>query len=230
MKRLLFIMVSCLTTFHVLAEYVPFVVEGKTWDLMVKYQWLEGVEYIRRCELKGDTTINGIIYKKYYEDGTYGGAVREMGKKIFIFNGSQEYLGYDFNLKKDDCIYINENCIVVVDDSIVSCGRKLKRLGLYRESDALRQANYWIEGVGSLGGPQLPIYAGLNGGVLISLIRCYVGNQDIYHNKEVKVVSPLPTSPIGRGTDAVYDLQGRRLNARPQRGLYIQGGKMRMAW
>ena len=33
-----------------------------------------------------------------------------------------------------------------------------------------------------------------------------------------------------RGTDAVYDLQGRRLNAKPQRGLYIQGGKMRMAW
>ncbi len=29
---------------------------------------------------------------------------------------------------------------------------------------------------------------------------------------------------------AIYDLQGRRLNARPQRGLYIQGGKMRMAW
>ena len=29
---------------------------------------------------------------------------------------------------------------------------------------------------------------------------------------------------------AVYDLQGRRLNAKPQRGLYIQGGKMRMAW
>ena len=31
-------------------------------------------------------------------------------------------------------------------------------------------------------------------------------------------------------SDAVYDLQGRRLNAKPQRGLYIQGGKMRMTW
>ena len=31
-------------------------------------------------------------------------------------------------------------------------------------------------------------------------------------------------------SDAVYDLQGRKLNARPQRVLYIQGGKMRMAW
>ena len=42
-------------------------------------------------------------------------------------------------------------------------------------------------------------------------------------------VSPLPASPR-RGDDALYDLQGRRLNAVPQRGLYIQGGKMRMAW
>ena len=42
-------------------------------------------------------------------------------------------------------------------------------------------------------------------------------------------VAPLSVSPEGEKT-AVYDLQGRRLNAKPQRGLYIQGGKMRMAW
>ena len=43
------------------------------------------------------------------------------------------------------------------------------------------------------------------------------------------VESPLATSPRG-ADDAIYDLQGRRLNAAPNRGLYIQGGKMRMAW
>ena len=37
-------------------------------------------------------------------------------------------------------------------------------------------------------------------------------------------------SSVGAEADAIYDLQGRKLNARPQRGLYIQGGKMRMAW
>ena len=42
-------------------------------------------------------------------------------------------------------------------------------------------------------------------------------------------LNPSPY-PIERGTDAVYDLQGRRLNAVPEKGLYIQGGKMRMAW
>ena len=37
-------------------------------------------------------------------------------------------------------------------------------------------------------------------------------------------LNPSP-SPIERGTDAVYDLQGRRLNAVPEKGMYIQGGK-----
>ena len=41
--------------------------------------------------------------------------------------------------------------------------------------------------------------------------------------------SPLSTSARGEN-GALYDLQGRKLNARPQRGLCIQGGKMRMAW
>ena len=41
----------------------------------------------------------------------------------------------------------------------------------------------------------------------------------------VDSLTPSPSS-IERGTEtAVYDLQGRKLNAVPQRGLYIQGGK-----
>ena len=52
---------------------------------------------------------------------------------------------------------------------------------------------------------------------------------DVWPQPEGTGVVPLSVSPEGEKT-AVYDLQGRRLNAKPQRGLYIQGGKMRMAW
>ena len=52
---------------------------------------------------------------------------------------------------------------------------------------------------------------------------------DVWPQPEGTGVAPLSVSPEGEKT-AVYDLQGRRLNAKPQRGLYIQGGKMRMAW
>ena len=51
-------------------------------------------------------------------------------------------------------------------------------------------------------------------------------------------LSNLPTgvgvvkafSRVGGAEEALYDLQGRRLSSPPRRGLYIQGGKMRMAW
>ena len=52
---------------------------------------------------------------------------------------------------------------------------------------------------------------------------------DMWPQPEGTGVAPLSVSPEGEKI-AVYDLQGRRLNAKPQRGLYIQGGKMRMAW
>ena len=52
---------------------------------------------------------------------------------------------------------------------------------------------------------------------------------DMWPQPEGMGVVPLSVSPEGEKT-AVYDLQGRKLNAKPQRGLYIQGGKMRMAW
>ena len=40
-------------------------------------------------------------------------------------------------------------------------------------------------------------------------------------------LSPIP-SPIENRADAVYDLQGRRLSSPPRRGLYIQGGRLRI--
>ena len=53
-------------------------------------------------------------------------------------------------------------------------------------------------------------------------------------------ILPLPTGTetsiqgaecqVEKEKSAMYDLQGRKLNAVPEKGLYIQGGKMRMAW
>ena len=40
-------------------------------------------------------------------------------------------------------------------------------------------------------------------------------------------LSPIP-SQIENRADAMYDLQGRRLSSPPRRGLYIQGGRLRI--
>lgn len=42
-------------------------------------------------------------------------------------------------------------------------------------------------------------------------------------------VCPAPVSPSGGG-GSVYDLHGRRLNKAPERGMYIQDGRVRMVW
>ncbi len=42
-------------------------------------------------------------------------------------------------------------------------------------------------------------------------------------------VCPAPVSPSG-GRESVYDLHGRRLNKAPERGMYIQDGRVRMVW
>lgn len=50
---------------------------------------------------------------------------------------------------------------------------------------------------------------------------------DVWPQPEGTGVAPLSVSPEGEKI-AVYDLQGRRLNAKPQRGLYIQGRKKKV--
>ena len=197
--------------------------------MKLKYSWpANDMECILRCELKGDTTINEIIYKKYYEDGEYQGAFREEGKRIYFCKVNQEMLYYDFNLKEND-VFIYDY-IVIQEDFIVSYDQKLKRLGLHSDSDAPGIISYWIEGVGGLEGPQYPFYANRDGNVSITLISCHVGNQYLYHNTETKVESSPNISPIGSGT--VYDLQGRKtLTPLPHngeslpKGIYIRNGK-----
>ena len=51
---------------------------------------------------------------------------------------------------------------------------------------------------------------------------------NIMLNDQMAIQSVITSKRVK--TSKIYDLHGRRLNAVPQRGLYIQGGKMRMAW
>ena len=65
------------------------------------------------------------------------------------------------------------------------------------------------------------------------LLSCYDGDECIFNIEEFSnAVSSIEASvndapKIGRATldEPIYDLQGRRLSAKPQKGLYIQNGK-----
>ena len=107
----------------------------------------------------------------------------------------------------------------------------------------------YVQGIGPLGGPLRGVgqpsstyqrvffafYQGdqiiyRNEGYLSAIEEHFPNILNILTGKDTNgMESPLSTSAREENS-ALYDLQGRKLNARPQRGLYIQGGKMRMAW
>lgn len=112
MKRLLLLIaVSIVWSGSVLQaqeyEYVPLVREGVEWG----YTGDLG-DY--RCQIKGDTIIDGTTYKKFYRYTTCGlqkntpcyVAVRENDKKVYYReitgDDREERLIYDFSLEKGD--------------------------------------------------------------------------------------------------------------------------------
>ena len=74
MKKLFIILFFCSPLFQAQSQdYIPFVVEGKVWNIEKVSTWVGwpdyGVVRTEKCELKGDTVIVGVTYKKYYEGG-----------------------------------------------------------------------------------------------------------------------------------------------------------------
>jgi len=242
-------------SFTVLAEYEPFVVEGKMWEVEYRGNW-NGWTELEILMLNGDTLINGQTYKKMYGtpqnsgDVIYKGAFRELDRKVYFLPSSahEEVLYYDFTLHVGDTytLFMDKGTAyesecqyeVYVDDTLYTCEHALHRLGLFYPNEELTYIGpniySWIEGVGSKFGPEfctVPSWTGSN----VYLLSCRICEQYLYRNTDVKVESLSPNpSPIGRGTlgsrdDALYDLQGRRLSGEGlPKGIYIQGGKKRI--
>ena len=85
-----------------------------------------------------------------------------------------------------------------------------------------RDINYWIEGIGALAGPTTPFYYGMTGGEDTSIASCYVGDQCIY--RRVPNSIQLPANDTQK--PVYFDLSGRRLQQKPTKGIYIQGGRV----
>ena len=86
-----------------------------------------------------------------------------------------------------------------------------------------RDTSYWIEGIGSLAGPTTPFYYGMTGGEDTSIASCYVGDQCIYRRDPDSIQLPATDTPK---SVSIYDLSGRRLQQKPTKGIYIQGGRV----
>jgi len=175
--------------FIVNAQYFPLVKDGGIWrqtdvhlPIMPGDFWLV---YKYQYQIKGDTTINGVDYKKLYsmnydslliEDVEYFGAIREDSfKKVYYLdknspnspignnNDSTEVLLYDFLLNVGDTFFLPypsypSDTIKIVEsiDSTLIEGQWRKRIKFQDDVNSI-SSRVWIEGIGDLKGLFFPL-------------------------------------------------------------------------
>ena len=199
-------------------------------------------------------TISGNVFYNDIDPNYASGLVRH---DLFLFNTQKPYSAGDkkpfgtIAFDSPEALYDGHNLMDWCIDSL-----KVKDV---TGSVMLDEKEHWVsiydsglkyvQGIGPLGGPLRGVGQPSNSHHRV-FFAFYQGDQIIYRNegylsaieehfpnilniltgKDTNgMESPLSTSAREENS-ALYDLQGRKLNARPQRGLYIQGGKMRMAW
>ena len=202
------------------------IVAGKTWKIVRR----SGVTW------PGDP----VVYNSYCRY-----LVRDENKRVYFspYPGREELM-YDFNVSVGDTLALHniyyfeerntaaefekysplcDSITIVSENKITSVGRSYRGLILSRKLDGNECKASWIEGIGGVSDifvQTIPL--GLICGSALVLEECSVGDEILYHDD----ITGL-TTPKLDATDkaAIYDLSGRRLQAIPQRGVYIVNGK-----
>ena len=216
MKNFVLIVLSLLSlTTYAQNNDDKFVAEGKTWTIF-HYPLSKEYQYAYRMQLKGDTVISDVTYKKLYQGNTYNGALREDGEKVYYREKDcNEVCLYDFGLAIGGSLG---------DLTVVSKENKTY-LGQERTTLELRSGNEttteWVRGIGSLSRPDLNTVTTGNNDCLVT---CIVNNDTIYKDLEMyNLVTNVTPIKISEDKNAsIYDLSGRKLSAKPEKGLYIK--------
>ena len=243
MKNLFVICCLLIWTGEIFAQidYEPFIVEGKEW-LCEWEHGITGEKRIERYMLQGDTVIDGVVWKKMYENEACYRVWREENKKVYALSindsGSVPELMYDFYLSVGDTLLTinhtdtdNYACYrVKSQDTIVQndCTYHLQTIHFYLVQDGEKNELsevLWIEGVGSEFCPTMNLpYVG-NPTTLISCTwpdgRQYVTE---YGKMYLEGIHSIKNEKFKKNNE-MYDLQGRRVT-HPKKGeIYIQKGK-----
>lgn len=168
--------------------------EGKLWSNTLI--GTEGGSTYRSFFIKfsGDTTINGLGYKKIMKSDdelhttwTLDGCIREEPdtRKVFIFNkfSQKDILLYDFNLELGDSILTGDGVsyakVTKVINATFGSSSDIRKQIYFFDADGGPQ---WIEGIGSIWGVLEGLGSFYTTGATPSLV-CYSQNdQLIYHN------------------------------------------------
>ena len=253
MKRMLLLCLSVISLATAQAQvYGPLLTEGKTWvyetyDVVETDEDVYVTPYDISFTLRGDTVINGKIYKKLYYNGrgkeAFHFALREEGSTIYrIRQRGKEF--EECVLMDFDPVKITEYLVdlynswgfkdtyngVIVDrvDFVTVRGRTFRR---HRFSDAVYDDPMWAaEGIGfsydGILGMNRPQYWYQE-----HFKACYDGDGNLLFTEgdfwgpgDATAVEGITTKESA-SSSGIFDLQGRCLSSKPKRGMYIQNGK-----
>ena len=185
----------------------------------------------------------------------YEGALYEKDKKVFLYKAgmSDSSLLYDFSLKQgDEAMLLGLNSpskptetdssgVCAVSDAYELHQDQLLRMILFYEVDRYGEGETeynsrlgcWIEGVGPSCMMDVLDNTGFNnmgGRYGKGIIDCSVNGKSIYrvddyeHLMASSSIMPLPHN-VTKPSSILYDLQGRRINGKPGKGVYIESGR-----
>ena len=147
-------------------DYHPIVEDGKQWNVLFSYPWSPPEpqsKYTDIYKIEGDTLLGGVEYKKLYTtrdeqltNWQFCRALREEDRKVYMYEGGNERMLYDFSMQVGDtiCVYDDGNgyqrCMVVseIGETLVGDEPRQQIVLEYPFSET----ETWIEGIGSLYG------------------------------------------------------------------------------
>lgn len=232
-----------------LDKYHPLLENGKVWE----YSYNNGVNpYMKRLTIGGDTIIGNQTYKKIVEfrssnPQTFEMLLREEGRKVYCYypNQNSETLLYDFGKNAGEIIsreikngdtWIRK---VIAVDTIMYKTKFFRCMTVheyvipdYMSEEAFFAGNYgydsgiWVEGIGSLSYLDTPItYPGNYYSFFQYRLDGMTFKQKDFMDAITNDIKPVKAVNRVNNNDVIYDLQDRRIQGEPQKGLYIQNGK-----
>ncbi len=207
------------------------------------YRDLQGhpcIGYPYEYTLNGDTVMNGQTYKKLTktDSSTFCFGLRQEGDRVYCCDNvdSPEYLVFDFGLNSGDIFTDQVNSLnkmrVERIDTIAVNGVERRVFIMWSFSDNPEivdgMVDVWIEGIGCSKGPFSPFWWTATSSSYL-LIDCYQGGQQLITSENFITAISANIHSLSRisveGPPHIFDLQGRCINGKPSKGVYIEGGR-----
>lgn len=214
---------------EIIIPYDEMLTDGTTWECLAVTPEEPDPKSTYTIEVKGDTIIGNRrcrqIYSPEYETSK---TLFEEGRKLYVVNADgNPVVLLDYNLQKGD--RLDETTTVVWEWELTDMGYHYRVITIDMGFDCERRPfdptpwhYHLIEGIGVSKDEFLSHRFIDNGNTISYLLKCWKEGALVYYALGFNSVDEKFTD---NDSLTIYDLQGRRLNTIPQKGIYIIGGK-----